>query len=72
MVLREAPIRKVTERANPKFYRKRQSKNLPDFVIQNEKKRMYSFYIRIVLSLHNIVGCRKKNLGVQEKTACAL
>jgi len=37
-VLPKTPIWEVTGRTNPKFYRKRQSKNLPDFVIRNVKK----------------------------------
>jgi len=30
---------------------------------------MYSFFIGMVLSLHNIVGVQEENLGVQEETA---
>jgi len=40
-VLPEAPIRKITGRANPKFYQKGQSEILPDFIIGI--KKMYSF-----------------------------
>jgi len=37
-VLLEAPIWDITGHTNLKFYRKRQSKNLPNFTIQNAKK----------------------------------
>ena len=67
-VLPEAPIWEITERANMKFDRKRQSKILPDFIIRNTKKNV-QFYIETVLSLRNLVGCRKKNVGVQEETS---
>jgi len=54
----------------------RQSKNLLEAPIQKftgfhnpEYKKKCTVYIGTVLSLHNLVGCRKKNVGVQEETA---
>jgi len=67
-VLPEAPIQKITI----KFYWKRQSKNFPDFIVQNANKISVQFYIWTVLSLRNLVGCRKKNVGVQEETSLKL
>jgi len=52
----------IIGRVNPKFYLKRQSKNLPNFIIRNTNKINVQFYIGIVLSLRNLVG-------VQEETA---
>ena len=37
-VLPEAPIQKITGRANPKFYRKHQPENLSNFIIQDGNK----------------------------------
>ena len=42
-VLTEASIQNITECVNSKIYRKRQSKNLLDFIIWNTKK-MYNLY----------------------------
>jgi len=67
-VLPEASIWKITECANPKIYRKRQSKNLPDFIIRNTKKKC-TIYIGTLLSLRNLVGVQEEKLGVQEETA---
>jgi len=43
-VLPEISIQKITGRANPKFYRKCQSENLSDFVIQNKKNKCTILY----------------------------
>jgi len=67
-VLPEASIREITGCANPKIYRKRQSKNLPDFIIWNTKKNVQFIEGQFCLSA-TLWGCRKKNAGVQEETA---
>jgi len=58
-VLPEAPIQEITRQANSKFYRKRQSKNLSDFIIWNTKKNV-QFYTGTILSLHNLVGVQEE------------
>ena len=60
-VLPEASIREITGCINPKIYQKRQSVNLPDFIICNTKKNKCIFYIGTVLSLCNFVGVQKEN-----------
>jgi len=54
----------------------RQSKNLPEAPIQKftrfhnpEYKKKCTIYIGTLLSLRNLVGRKKKNIGVQEETA---
>jgi len=54
----------------------RQSENLPEAPISKftgfhnpEYKKKCTVYIWTILSLYNFVGCRKKNVGVQEETA---
>jgi len=59
-VLPETSIQEITGCANPKIDRKRQSKNLPDFIIQNTKKNKYTVHIGTVLSLRNFVGVQEE------------
>ena len=67
-VLSEAPIQKITGRANPKFYQKRQFENLLDFIIQNTKKKNVHYILRQFYLCATLWGCRKKNVEVQEET----
>ena len=69
-VLPEASIRENTRCTNPKIYRKHQSKNLPDFIIQNtEKNKNVQFILWQFCVCATLWGCRKKNVGVKEETA---
>ena len=67
--LLEVSIQEVTGHANLKFYRKRQSKNLPDFIIWNEKNKCTIFIQEQFCLCKTLWGCRKKNVGMHEETA---
>jgi len=56
-VLSKAPIQEVIGRANPKFYRKHQSKNLPDF---GNAKNKCTFLYRDVFVFAQHFGMKEK------------
>ena len=58
-VISEASIQEITGCANPKIYWKRQSKNLPDFIIRNIKKNVQFIEEQFYLCA-TLWGCRKK------------
>jgi len=65
----------TTGSINLKDYRMRQSENLPEAPIQKftefhnpkYRKKKCTIYRGTILFLHNLVGCREKNVGCRKK-----
>jgi len=76
-VLLKAPIWEVIGRANPKFYWKHQSENLPNFVIQNAKKINVQFLYKNGFVFAQYCGvqeekCRYAGRNCQKETILGL
>jgi len=66
-VLLKAPIQEITGHVNLKFYRKRQSENLPDFIIRNKKNKCTVLYRNNLVFAQPYGGAGRKRQGYRKK-----